>query len=523
MKLTPVFATILINSSLFAAAIPLVDSFDSGTINKSFRTVKGDIVHIGSENKSIVEWHHKYPSAVNSSTSMEGIGTELVYAQYGKQINKGKEIIVAVVDSGCDINHADLKANVWTNKGEIPGNGIDDDGNGYIDDVHGWNFIGGKNGKNVTDANLEQTRLYRRYSKIQNPTQEEQRLLAIYKKSVKECADSYGQAHPYCNPNFDIRAEMVGDDPSDFTDLNYGNNQVFIDADDAVHSTHVAGTIGAVRNNGKDSNGVAQNVKIMPVRVVPNGDERDKDVYAGIKYAVDNGASIVNMSFGKSFSPYKSKIDEIVKYANDRGVLLIVSAGNSAYDLDVKTSYPTNTMDDGTVAENFIFIGASAKSRGRLLPAYFSNFGANSVDLFSPGHYIQSLRSGGGTRALSGTSMASPVVSGSLALVKSVSPELSAMQLKDILLNNVRVVDVVVKTPCETSSCPADTNFQNLSITGGIVDLVKMFDALDLSTPAEEVKEIVEEEPKVVVTEVKPVSSDQKMGFFRRLLSVFRR
>jgi len=410
-----------------------------------------------------------------------------------------KTIIVAVLDSGIEVDHEDLKDVMWVNPKEIKGNGVDDDKNGYIDDIHGWNFLGNKNGKNIDKDNLELTRLYRKYSEKfgdkasadglsgadkaqfeewtkvkaefdQNKGEADQNY-ALYQKvmeavegirkgigkdeptvedvknfktadpmanqmkgaiagqmaegmkfsefvdQIKEAIDYFeAQVKYQYNLDFDPRAEFVGDNYNNPNDKNYGNNDY--EGPDAHHGTHVAGIIGANRTNGKGINGIADNVRIMTVRCVPDGDERDKDVANAIRYAVDNGAKIINMSFGKSFGWDKKVVDEAVKYAESKGVLLIHAAGNDANDNDVSPRFPNEIYkDNGNRCATWIEVGASAWTNDKELTGNFSNYGKQTVDLFSPGVSINSSVPDGKYKRFNGTSMAAPAVAGVAALV----------------------------------------------------------------------------------------------------------
>ena len=470
-----------------------------------------------------------------------GISTELTYQTLLKG-KTSKPIIVAIIDGGTEIDHPDLKANAWVNQNEIPGNGIDDDKNGYIDDVNGWNFIGGKNGT-VQYDNLELTRLYRdakvmveNYSasnqnssakttydnlktvyeqrtaemKKQYPfyknlwegmlaiekgigkedySKEElekfttdnsqvaltQKLLlsamskgaslAQLREEVKGAYDYfYAQAEYHYNLDYDCRS-IVGDDYRKSEEKYYGNTD--IEGPDGLHGTHVAGIVGAVRNNNLGMDGVAENVKLMTVRVVPNGDERDKDVANGIRYAVDNGARVINMSFGKGYSYNKKIVDEAVKYAVSKGVLLVHAAGNDGQNNDESNNFPNDTYEDGSgVASNWIEVGASEPDGH---PASFSNYGKKNVDVFAPGTEIYSTIPDGKYANEQGTSMASPVTAGAAALILSYYPELSASQVKDILIQTVTPVKGKVRKP----GSKGKTKYKKICVSGGIINTYK--------------------------------------------------
>ncbi len=480
-----------------------------------------------------------------------GVSTDKVYSE----LLKGKTstpVIVAVIDGGVDPLHEDLKDVMWKNPGEIPGNGIDDDGNGYIDDVFGWNFIGGKDGKNVHQDQLEITRLYVKYdAKYKNAdrdklSKKEKKEYDQYKEfektitekqqesaanaglygsmlnaissvekaigkediqpedledfesddptitrsaqimqsmlsqggTVKDLKDQLQQAVDYFtsqaeynyNPDLKVR-HIVGDNYNDVTERYYGNNDV--KGPDASHGTHVAGIIGAKRGNDIGMDGIADNVKIMAVRCVPDGDERDKDVANSIIYAVDNGASVINMSFGKGYSWDKKAVDKAVKYAMKKDVLLVHAAGNSHQNNDNTDNFPNDQFEKRGLfgpkkAKNWIEVGALSWKDGEDMAATFSNYGKQNVDLFAPGVDIFSTFPDDEYNAISGTSMASPVVAGVAALIRSYYPELTAEQVKDVLLSNtVMTKNAKVKLPGgEGKVVP----FTDLCITGGVVN-----------------------------------------------------
>ncbi|MCE3225837.1 MAG: in-like serine protease [Bacteroidetes bacterium] len=452
---------------------------------------------------------------------VNGVSTEKTYKELLKD-KKSVPVIVGVLDSGVDFEHEDLKSVMWTNPGEIPGNGIDDDKNGYVDDIHGWNFLGNKDGRNVECENLEATRLLRKLKpKYENKTEadlktkeekEEYKLYLAVKdnwqktkekfeggynqvkfiyegltnlnnkakeqlkvskvdvvalekfepadktdKQMKaiallmikggqgdnlddinlELKENYDQLRPYVecgvNLDFDPRS-IVGDDYNNPNDRNYGNPDC--NGPNSFHGTHVAGIIAAARNNGVGMDGVAADVKIMAVRCVPNGDERDKDVANAIRYAVDNGATILNMSFGKKFSWDKKVVDDAVKYAESKGVLLMHAAGNDHADIDVETHYPCKKFENGKEATNFMDVGALSWKPDDKIVATFSNYGKKTVDIFSPGVDIYSTTPKNGYKDASGTSMATPVACGVAAVLKSYYPNLTPQQIKKILIKS---------------------------------------------------------------------------------------
>ena len=410
----------------------------------------------------------------------QGMYTEKAYKFLKKK--KSQAVIVGVIDSGVDIEHEDLKGQIWINEDEIPDNGIDDDNNGYIDDIHGWNFLGNAAGEHVDAARLEMTRilakLQDKYDGIDpNSIQqdEEYKLYLQVKEDVEKSRAQWEQymemldklpadAQEYIksqmdynlNVDFDDRS-LIGDDPDDFSDVNYGNNDV--EGPDALHGTHVAGIIGALRGNGLGGDGVAENVKIMSLRAVPNGDEFDKDIALAVRYAVDNGAMVINMSFGKAYSPHQKEVYEAFKYADSKGVLLIHAAGNDAKDIDVEPNYPTSMYSFQTEPlDHFVTIGASTKNKGTEMVASFSNFGAKGVDVFAPGFEIYNTVPQSEYMNLQGTSMAAPMVAGAAAMLKSYYPKLSMKEIKEVLYStSVRY--------------PKVEGFASKSVTGGVINI----------------------------------------------------
>ena len=457
-----------------------------------------------------------------------------------------RTVTVAVIDGGIDTSHAALRGVLWKNPREVSGNGRDDDANGYTDDDHGWNFIGGRDGRDVNWDTIELTRLYARCTaapaaspapldsaqraecpaitkEFQAKRQEAQQQLGQVTmvegmlarttrilttalggdtaltpakvQALKPASDTVNAARQLYlrmvasgisqeaiveakedidgrlkygfNPSFDPR-NIVGDDPANPKERNYGNRNVM--GPDAKHGTHVSGIIGAVRVEGDSAvEGVASAVRIMMVRTVPNGDERDKDVANAIRYAVDNGAQIINMSFGKGYSPFKGVVDEAVKYADGKGVLMVHAAGNDGEDLSKSPSFPTPTYADGGRAANWIEVGASGWQGVENLAAPFSNYGKVQVDVFAPGVDILSTVPGGDFERQSGTSMAAPVVSGVAALLMSYFPKLTAADVKKLILDSAtRYADAQVTLP--GSATGEKVPFGNLSATGGVVN-----------------------------------------------------
>jgi subtilisin family serine protease len=270
----------------------------------------------------------------------------------------------------------------------------------------------------------------------------------------------------YTNVDFNSRT-IVGDDPSNFSEINYGNNDV--EGPDALHGTHVAGIIGAIRDNKIGMNGVADNVQIMSVRTVPDGDERDKDVALAIRYAVDNGAQVVNMSFGKAYSPYQEEVYAAIKYAESKGVLLVHAAGNDHKNIDNESNYPTGfyQFEGAENFSNFLTIGASTANK-KAISASFSNFGKKQVDIFAPGHKIYATIPNNKYKNLQGTSMAAPMVSGVAALLKSYYSNLSMIQIKEIILKSSKSYHGV---EVKDGSTDQIVDFGSLSVTGAVINV----------------------------------------------------
>jgi subtilisin family serine protease len=468
------------------------------------------VMSLAAQKKAPDNWQTLDPTA----NKVYGVGSEEAYKTLGTKTSK--TVIVAVIDSGVDPNHEDLKNVIWTNAGEIPDNGIDDDKNGYIDDVHGWSFIGGKNGdiadeatelarivhkgdkkyQNINEASLSgvDAEKFKEYKKLKailkaDIAEQEEQLKSIskfssYLNSVKK--QNNGVLNKDAFKNFtttdetekkingriktiislglvkpeelesqitegkkqlesmlrsntmnadSIRQSIVGDDINNPNERYYGNNH--IQGPDALHGTHVAGIIAAMRDNSLGIKGIANNVKIMIIRAVPNGDERDKDIANAIRYAVDNGAMVINMSFGKYYSPDKKVIDEAVLYAKSKDVLLIHAAGNESKDNDVELSFPNRELLSGEIASNWIQVGASYYKKESTIIGSFSNYGKKKVDLFAPGVDVYSTIPDNKYISESGTSMASPSTAGVAALIRSYFPELKAEEVRAVLMKTV--------------------------------------------------------------------------------------
>ncbi|KMQ70597.1 S8 family serine peptidase [Chryseobacterium koreense] len=509
------------------------------------------------KDKDLMTWYHKDFSATN----VYGVNTQNAYKYLESKGLKPRTVVVGVLDSGVQVDHPGLVKNMWKNPNEIPNNGKDDDGNGYVDDIYGWNFIGGKNG-DVDVDNMEVTRVVKKYqpifegtdssankanqakmpeefamymkskeiftkksiegkqafetySMIQKmipsmvamldgknltpevvaaikPATQEQAMAAsvlaqiaqdpavkgkspaeaqkFLEDQMKEALDYYGpQATKQYNLDYDPRASMVGDHYEDYSEKFYGNNHY--EGPDAKHGTHVSGIIAGYPQGTETQYGVAYKVaKIMTVRAVPDGDERDKDVANAIRYAVDNGAKILNMSFGKPVSPGKEYVWDAFKYAQDKGVLLVKAAGNENEDISENVAYPTNykdVKDAKPFINNMIVVGASTNDN-EFLRASFSNYNQKMVDVFAPGDKIYSTVPTNKYEYLQGTSMAAPVVAGGAAVLLAYMPNLKPEQ----------IIEAFVKTANKSSvnaMIKSNTNnrFDMISESGGVIDLRK--------------------------------------------------
>lgn len=507
--------------------------------------------------KDLMTWYHKD----FASTNVYGVNTQNAYKYLESKGLKPKKVIVGVLDSGVQVDHPGLINNMWTNVNEVPNNGKDDDGNGYIDDVHGWNFIGGKNG-DVYDDNLEVTRVVKKYQSVfegpnsttnkanqakmpeefamymkskdiytkkgieakqgyetykriqgliptmigmlngQNltpeaiaaikPTTQEQAMAAsvlgqvaqdpavkgkspadvqkFLEGQMKEAVDYYEvQATKQYNLDFDPRAEIVGDNYDDYSEKSYGNNH-YADPK-GEHGTHVAGIIAGLPQGKEVQYGVGYKVaKIMAVRAVPNGDERDKDVANAIRYAVDNGAKILNMSFGKPVSPGKNVVWEAFKYAQDKGVLLVKAAGNENENVAENVYFPTNYKDVNDAKpfiSNMIVVGASTNNN-EFLRADFSNYNQKMVNVFAPGEKIYSTVPGNKYAYLQGTSMAAPVVAGAAAVLMAYMPNLTPEQVIESLVKSSNKSSVNAMINSNTNN-----RFDLVSEAGGVIDVKK--------------------------------------------------
>lgn len=442
-----------------------------------------------------------------------------------------RRVVVAVIDGGFDTTHAQLKPVLWRNAREVAGNGVDDDRNGYIDDVHGWSMLPTLPGDTGKYDTMELTRLHAACRGLpagaRMPKSSEvecERLADAYRKKAMEVAQMGGQitaisgmltrvngqlrtamgvdtltlagVRAFTPRNADetaakgmylrlassgIDSAMIASASEQVTSMRWNLDTLFdpravphdergsndVQGPDAMHGTHVSGIIGAVAAGGSDVRGIAPLVTIMPIRAVPGGDERDDEIARAIRYAVDNGAQVINMSFGKGYSPGKAMVDSAVAYAASKGVLMVHAAGNDGANNDTVPSFPTRRLNSGTEAGMWLEIGASSWKSGPELPADFSNFGRRTVDLFAPGVDVVSTVPGGKTAPESGTSMAAPVVSGVAALLLSYFPSLTPAQVREIIIETIRPLpDLEVNQP----GGEATVKFGTLSRTGGVID-----------------------------------------------------
>ena len=509
------------------------------------------------KDKDLMTWYHKD----FSSSNVYGINTQNAYKYLESKGLKPKAVTVAVLDSGVEVDHPGLVKNMWKNVNEVPNNGKDDDGNGYIDDVYGWNFIGGKNADIDVD-NMEVTRVvkkyqpifegpdstknkanqakmpedfamymkakqafttksiearqnYETYSRIQKsipvmmqmlngknltpevieglkPIDQEQKMGAsillqisqnpdisgkssadvqkFLEAQMKEALDYYEpQATKQYNLDFDPRGEIVGDNYEDYSEKKYGNNHY--EGPDAQHGTHVAGIIAGYPQGAEIQYGVGYKAaKIMTVRAVPNGDERDKDVANAVRYAVDNGAKILNMSFGKPVSPGKNVVWDAFKYAEDKGVLLVKAAGNENENIAENVYYPTNfksVTDEKPFVNNMIVVGASTNDN-EFLRADFSNYNQKMVTVFAPGDKIYSTVPDAKYEYLQGTSMAAPVVAGAASVLLAYMPNLKPEQIIESFVKTANKSTVNAMIASNTNN-----QFNLISEAGGVIDLRK--------------------------------------------------
>lgn len=507
-------------------------------------SIFAQVATVDSLESAYLNWYNKSPEL----DKVCGAEVDRAYQTILKDRKPQKVIIVAVIDGGVDVGHEDLKGQVWINKDEIPDNGIDDDNNGYVDDINGWNFLGNNKGENLTIENLQITRICRdfkakfEFKTAKDIAKEDKEDFEMYTAAKAEyegyvikyggIIDKYTQLivnveiankglqvflkkdtilmddiqgiesedslingykkllsvgtnvselegvinrykvymESYLNLDLNARTNIIGDNPTEMEDSYYGNGDVI--GPSAGHGSMVSGIIGAARNNGIGINGIAAGVKIMVLRSIPNGDEYDKDVALSIRYAVDNGANIINMSFGKGYSPMESEVYAAIKYAESKGVLMIAASGNAGKDIDIKTHYPTPYSEKGNHISTWLTVGANSKYFDKKMTAVFSNYGAEKVHIFAPGVKVISISPNDNYDMMNGTSFSCPVVSGVAALVLSYYPELSASELREILMESSTVYQKKkVNLPGSFGDDKASSvKFGKLSETGGVVN-----------------------------------------------------
>lgn len=498
--------------------------------------------------------------------SIPGISLDKWYKQ-NKKVAKAKEIIVAVIDTKIDLKHEDLENQIWINTKEIANNGIDDDGNGFIDDVNGWNFLGYSNGGYIKWGNNEFVRIIRKWASVfkdktaaqlskneLNQFKEYQRaqlrfetetkfyknwlrslqyLIQVY-PSVKDTLKHYFQKEDYTNQKLDSLYQKhkindksfrsrrddndkdlgalidymrvsLGSNQNTLTDLKDQESQLnsivneclnlefnerhFINDDIYVakgnneivnttkkeqtienHSTLVSGIMAADRTNDIGIKGITHHTKIMPLVICNNADEHDNDIAAAIRYAVDNGAKVINMSFGKEFSLYKNRVIDAYKYAEKHDVLLVHAAGNNSFDVDENPYYPSDVdyENPDEVVENFISVGSISQKIDSSFVSEFSNYGKKNVDLFAPGDKIYTTTAGNSYAYDSGTSLAAPMVSGTAALIWSYYPKLTAKEVKQIILESGTAYDLEVLIPGGEGK---KAKFSELSKSGKVLNV----------------------------------------------------
>ena len=519
------------------------------TEQHSDSTAKQNIVTAA---KPIEGWH-----LLGASTAMEasankwinqGIALYQAYSLLDSTARSPKKVVVAIIDSGSDIDHEDLKDNIWINDDEIVGNMLDDDANGYVDDIFGWNFIGGQDSSHVNYDTYELTRLYVKglelfssfdtltnipdslndeylqfkeiegefeaerssleseliqikqlqqnvesilfflgessldsvdvnnyLSEEKEPSMQTQEAIGfvallqdngINEGLIEDYIEQTGVQLEYgYNISFDPRS-IVGDNYDDLDNRFYGNSDV--KGPDYDHGTHVAGIIAANQDNNIGANGITQ-AELLIIRAVPNGDERDKDVANAIRYAVDNGADVINMSFGKSYSPELFYVQQAIEYATQNKVLMVHAAGNDGANLDSVANYPSPIISDGSSSPYLITVGASGWQGVNELAASFSNYGRSRVDLFAPGVDIYSTMPNQEYELSNGTSMAAPVVSGVIALLMQYFPEYSPLEIKEIIISSVVKTNEQIMLPGQSTEAQY-VPFVNLSKHGGIIN-----------------------------------------------------
>jgi cell wall-associated protease len=492
-------------------------------------------------------WQHK--DVIEDS--IPGVSLDKAYREI-LPFKKGDTVIVAVLDTGLDINHKEFENILWKNEKEISNNGIDDDKNGYIDDLYGWNFLGNNKGDNVSITNYECVRFIRLYDSVfKNKSKEDfygkdtllfkqyKSALIQYNKKLERAEKAFKDyttvlekyeesviaLKPYFpNENFTIEkldaisteddslkyhikemktcvkynmtrdwflykkkwatiryekhlgvsgyneSDIIGDDPNDITNTDYGNNKVEGDEDTRYHSTQVTGVLAGNRNNNLGVRGITNLVKIMPIRLAAMGSERDKDIALAIRYAVDNGAKIINMSFRNDYSIHREWVDDAIKYAESKDVLLVIAAGNEESNSDIIFNYPNDQIENNEdFVDNFIVVGASQYKIENLV-SDFSNYGNSNVDIFAPGENIYTSTTNNKYLFIDGTSVATPIVSGVAALIRSYYPNLSASEVKQVIMESGVSYDIMVNLPVPYGQETRKVPFSSLSKSGKVVN-----------------------------------------------------
>ncbi|MFT5891755.1 MAG: cell wall-associated protease [Dokdonia sp.] len=493
--------------------------------------------------------------------TIPGMSVEKTYTEILPE-KSGTQTIVAVIDSGIDINHEDLKNVIWTNPKEIAGNGKDDDNNGYVDDIHGWNFLGDIEteqlelariidrydtvfkGKTVAQIPSNRKKIFNTYQKarternrkygelqafkqdrtqilkqvkashnivskkigketytlkelkaIQNPSEEMQNHMAFLSQMfqyedtiptfIKNIEGDLAQIEDQLK-NYGLQGnyrKVLGDNPYDITDTSYGNNNVIgPDPEGASHGTHVGGIIAAQRDNGIGLNGVANStIKLMVLRAVPSGDEYDKDIALAIRYAVDNGAKVINTSFGKYYAQNPEWVYDAIQYAAKNDVLIVNAAGNEALNLDDPSNrvYPNDQLDNTSeMSDTFLTIGALDDTYGGEIVASFSNYGKSNVDIFAPGEHIWSTTPNNNYEFKGGTSMAAPNVAGIAAMLRSYYPKIKAKRIKQIIMSSGLPITNAVIIGGDPSK---RAKFNELSKSGKIANMYNAFKLAELN------------------------------------------
>jgi subtilisin family serine protease len=503
-------------------------------------------------NHELKNWHHKD----YENDTIPGISLDKLYKSKLLDGRKANEIIVAVIDTKLDIDHFDLKGQIWENKDEIADNGIDDDKNGFIDDKNGWNFLGNSNGEYLKYQSSETVRIIRKYQKkfelkdsatinkhelpkytlflraktahknsikelkssiryfeewitkyplaikaIQSITEKEDfsirdldnilnsskdsiinsyanllksakqkdRTVELYKHYIEWYKNMLATTF---NLNYNER-DLIGDDSNDIKDSIYGNNIVSGKVP-FNHSIVVSGVIGANRTNNLGAIGFSKNIKIMPIVMVASGAEHDKDIALAIRYAVNNGAKIINMSWGKKFSLNQKWILEAMKYAESKNVFIVHAAGNDGVNTDNNTYFPNDYLEDIEFVDNFIVVGASTYKLDKNLIAGFSNYGKKTVDVFAPGVKIYTTKENNSFVFSRGTSLAAPMVSGLAGLLWSFFPKLSTSELKKIIMESGTSFDIPVTVTSENNT-KKEIYFTQLSKSGKIINAYNAF------------------------------------------------